>query len=222
MKKIILFALISVISLSSFAQFGSLRNKALYVGVRAGANFSQIQTQDLKVSKIGSSLQDFWRTNSTNRTGYVFGAYARVGRKFFVQPEVLFSTKGGTVEILKSGATSPVNIDVKFSQIDIPVLLGYKLGPLRINAGPIASLNISQGSDLGDALKQYTTQNISKTIDQATFGYQAGAGLDLGSFNLDVRYEGSLSNLSQLNLQNNAQFSSKLSLWQISLGMVLF
>lgn len=86
----------------------------------------------------------------------------------------------------------------------------------------MASLNVSQGSKLGDALKDYTTQNINKTIEQATFGYQAGVGLDIRSFNIDLRYESGLSNISQLNLQNNAQFNTKVSLWQLSLGFVLF
>ncbi|TAG50736.1 MAG: PorT family protein [Runella slithyformis] len=199
-----------------------ITKKLVYVGIRGGANFSQLRTDGLQIAKPGASVKDFFNNNSAARTGYVLGAYARIGRKFFVQPEVLFSTKGGTVEILKAGATAPVNVDVQFSQIDIPVLLGLKLGPLRLNAGPMASLNIAQGNALGDALKVYTTQNINKTIEQATFGYQAGVGLDLGSFNIDLRYEGGLSNISQLNLQNNAQFNSRVNLWQISLGYILF
>ena len=86
----------------------------------------------------------------------------------------------------------------------------------------MASLNISQGSQLGDALKAYTTQNVNKTIEQATFGFQAGVGLDIRSFNLDLRYESGFSNISQLNLQNNAQFNSKVSLLQLTAGFVLF
>jgi Outer membrane protein beta-barrel domain len=215
MKKTIITIFICLVTLSTKAQSFSL-------GIRGGANFSQIQTDDLQISKIGSSVKDFWKNNATNRTGYVLGIYTRFGKKLFIQPEVLFSTKGGKVELLKAGSSSPVSVDVKFSQIDIPILLGYKLGPLRLNAGPLASLNLAQGEELKTALSQYSSQSIGKTIEQATFGYQAGGGLDLGAFNIDVRYEGSLSNISRLNLQNNAQFNSKLSLWQLSIGMRLF
>ncbi len=222
MKKIaITFSFVCLLATVSFAQFGSLQNKFIYVGVRGGLNFSQLSTQGFEVTKLGSSVKDFFNNNAANKAGYVFGVYSRFGRKFFVQPEVLISSKGGKIEILQGG-TTPVNVDVKFSQIDIPVLFGYKLGPLRLNAGPMASLNIASGSSLSDALKQYTSQNINNTINQATFGYQAGVGLDIGSFNLDVRYEGGLSNISQLNLQNNAQFNTKSSLWQLTLGLVLF
>jgi hypothetical protein len=218
MKKA-LFALIFLSALQAGAQFN---RKLIFVGVKGGANFSNLQTEGLTITKPGASVQDFFKNNSSNRTGYVLGAYARIGRKLFIQPEVLLSSKGGTFEIFKNGSTTPVNVDVKFSQIDIPVLIGLKLGPLRLNAGPMASLNVGQGNQLGDALKVYTTQNINKTIEQATFGYQAGIGIDIRSFNLDLRYESGLSNISQLNLQNNAQFNSKVSLWQLTAGFVLF
>lgn len=218
MKKA-LFALIFLSALQASAQFN---RKLVFVGVKGGANFSNLQTEGLTITKPGASVQDFFKNNSSNRTGYVVGAYARIGRKLFIQPEILLSSKGGTFEIFKNGSTTPVNVDVKFSQIDIPVLIGLKLGPLRLNAGPMASLNVGQGNQLGDALKAYSTQNINKTIEQATFGYQAGIGIDIRSFNLDLRYEGGLSNISQLNLQNNAQFNSKVSLWQLTAGFVLF
>ena len=223
MKKTFWMAMATCLALTqSYAQFGSLQKKMIYVGIKGGLNFSQLNTDGLKISRPGASVADFFNNNSANQTGYVFGVYARIGRKFFIQPEVLFSTKGGKIDILQGGSGSPVSVDVKFSQIDIPILLGLKVGPLRLNAGPMASLNISQNTALGDALKVYTSQNINKTIQEASFGYQAGVGLDIGSFNVDLRYEGSLSNVSQLNLQNNAQFNSKVSLWQLSLGLVLF
>lgn len=218
MKKIF-FALAFLVAFQATAQFN---RKLIFIGVRGGANFSRLETQDLSIKRPGASTLDFFKTNSTNRTGYVVGAYARIGRKLFIQPEVLLSSKGGTFEIFKDGSTTPVNVDVKFSQIDIPVLIGLKLGPLRFNAGPMASLNIAQGSQLGDALKVYTSQNVNKTIEQATFGFQTGVGLDIRSFNIDLRYESGLSNISQLNLQNNAQFNSKVSLWQLTAGFVLF
>ncbi|MEZ4900677.1 MAG: porin family protein [Spirosomataceae bacterium] len=218
MKKVLLIAVV-LFSLQANAQFN---RKLVFVGIRGGANFSQLQTEGFTITKPGASVQDFFRNNSSNKTGYVLGAYARIGRKVFIQPEVLFSSKGGTFEILKNGASSPLNVDVKFSQIDIPVLVGLKVGPLRLNAGPMASLNVSGGNNLGEAIKVYTTQNFNKTIEQATFGYQAGIGLDIRSFNIDLRYESGFSNISQLNLQNNAQFNTKVSLWQLTAGFVLF
>jgi hypothetical protein len=220
-KTILLFAALIMGLSESQAQFGRLQKKLIYIGVRGGANFSQLNTDNFQVTKLGSSVKDFFNTNSDFRTGYVGGVYVRIGHKFFIQPEVLLSSKGGKISFLQAGSTSPVNIDVKMSQIDVPVLFGLKIGALRVNAGPIASLNITQGTELKDTFKQYTSQSIEKTFNQSTIGYQAGIGLDLGSFNFDVRYEGNFSNVSQLNLKDNAQFNSKLSLWQLTLGFVI-
>jgi Outer membrane protein beta-barrel domain len=222
MKKtfLVIFALLVGIAQSQ-AQFGRLQKKLIYIGVRGGANFSQLNTDNLQISKLGSSVKDFFNTNADYRSGYVGGVYVRIGHRFFIQPEVLLSSKGGKVSFVPQAGGSPVNIDVKMSQFDIPVLLGLKMGAFRLNAGPVASLSIAQGTDLKDALKQYTSQSIDNTFKQSTIGYQAGVGLDLGSFNFDVRYEGNLSNISQLNLQNNAQFNSKLSLWQLTVGFVI-
>ncbi len=57
----------------------------------------------------------------------------------------------------------------KFTKLNIPVLLGFKLGPLRINAGPAASILLPEPTDMIDIA----------TYKKATFGYQAGVGLDL-------------------------------------------
>ncbi|MFN4145054.1 MAG: porin family protein [Runella sp.] len=218
MKKILLACAI----LATIGVQAQSNRKYVSVGIRGGVNYSQLQTQGLSISRPGASARDFLQNNSANRTGYVAGIYTRIGRKVFIQPEVLFSSKGGTFEILKAGNPNPVNVDVTFSQIDIPVLLGFRLGPLRFNAGPMASLNVAKGTELRDALKVYTTQNINRTIEQATFGYQAGVGLNIRSFNIDLRYEGSLTDISNLNLQDNAQFNTKVALWQLSVGFNLF
>jgi opacity protein-like surface antigen len=66
-------------------------------------------------------------------------------------------------------------------------MLGFKLGPLRINAGPSGSILINSPKDLivnPDYKARYSTM---------TFGYQAGLGFDLlNILTFDLRYEGSL------------------------------
>ena len=81
MKKA-LFALIFLSALQASAQFN---RKLIFVGVKGGANFSNLQTEGLTITKPGASVQDFFKNNSSNRTGYVVGAYARIGRKLFIK-----------------------------------------------------------------------------------------------------------------------------------------
>lgn len=214
----------------SGVSFNTLAQKGFSFGIKAGANFSQLNTTALKTPRLNSSgspvvsggnvVYDFYQDNKSQVTGFVGGVYARFGRKVFLQPEVLVSTKGGSVDLVQTGGTTQ-KLNVKFTTFDIPLLLGLKLGPLRLNAGPMASLVVSESSTLKDSFKQYTTQPISKTAQNAIFGYQAGAGLSLLGLQLDVRYEGNLSDFSSVGLKTpsgDARFTSKTSLWQITAG----
>ncbi len=214
----------------SFAQFGGT-GKFFTFGIKVGANFSQLNTLELKTPRLtgpggipvlsgGQVVYDFFQDNSKSTTGIVGGAFFRLGRKVFIQPELLFSAKGGSIDLIRSGLASQ-QIDVRFTTLDVPILIGFKLGPLRLNAGPMASLTISDNQNLKDALNQYTSQSIDDTFKQAVFGYQAGVGLTLAGLQLDVRYEGNLSDLSQVGIStpgNDARFTAKTTLWQLTAG----
>ncbi|MFC5409032.1 porin family protein [Larkinella bovis] len=212
----------------SHAQFGG--GKFLTFGLKIGANFSQLKTLELKTPRLtaggvpvtsgGAIVYDFFRNNDDRTTGIVGGAFFRFGRKLFLQPELLVSSKGGKFDLVQTGlATQTVN--VTFTTFDVPVLVGFKLGPLRLNAGPILSLTISEDKNLKESFRQYTTQSLDETFKKAVFGYQAGAGLTVGGFDLDVRYEGNLSDLSRIGIKtpsNDDRFTTKAALWQLTAG----
>ena len=107
------------------------------LGIRGGVNLAQLKT-DFKTQSFGDNLQQSLDT----KLGYVGGIYARIGKKFFIQPELIFSAKGGSINVLKSGSTTQT-FDIEYTNFDIPLLLGVKAGPIRINAGPMASFKIS-------------------------------------------------------------------------------
>ena len=119
--------------------------------------------------------------------GFHGGAFVRLSMLgFLVQPELLFSTAENNISVVDVAGLETIQSQ-KFNKIDIPLMLGIKLGPARLMAGPAASVMISSASDLVNA-----TEDLYK---QATFGYQAGIGIDiLGKLTLDARYEGGLNN----------------------------
>lgn len=123
-----------------------------------------------------------------------FGAFARLGTKTYLQPELLFMTKG-----TKFGYSlaDGVKQDVKLNTIDIPVLVGFrlldlKLANVRAMAGPVASLVINKDvdnvADLDDEL-------MESDLKDANWGFQVGVGADVLSLTLDIRYEIGLSNM---------------------------
>ena len=224
MKRLLVILILTPVL--SFAQGG----KFFSFGLKVGANFSQLNTLELKTPRLtaggipvtsgGQIIYDFFRNNDSRTTGIVGGAYFRLGRKLYIQPELLISAKGGKFDLIQTGLTTR-SIDVNFTTFDVPVLIGFKLGPIRLNAGPMMSLTISEDKNLKQAFTQYTNQPIDDTFKQAVFGYQAGAGLSLAGFQLDLRYEGNLSDLSQIGIKtpnDDIRFTTKSTLWQLTLG----
>lgn len=209
-KKIIL-----LVTLLIFVKTGSVFAQISF-GIKGGVNFSQLKT-DFESQSVGANLKQSLDT----KTGYVGGVYFRIGKTFFVQPELIFSAKGGSLNLLKSGSSTDYEtVKIDYTSLDVPLLIGYKLGPLRINAGPVASFKVS--NSISDDLKNYSN-NIGDSFKNASYGYQAGAGIDLGSLSVDLRYEGSLSDISSVvDLSKSVNYSQKGNLWQMTLGYKIF
>ncbi|WP_428656179.1 porin family protein [Runella sp.] len=217
-KLIIVFLLLSANNLWAQSKW------KIQLGVRGGVNLAQLHTGNFVAERRvnGRLLADNIKESFKTRTGYVAGGYVRIGGKFYLQPEVILSAKGGSINILRD-ATDPSDdvIEINYTNIDVPLLLGYRLGPVRISAGPLASFNVRSGQSLNEAIKSYTDTGTANAFKNAYYGYQAGAGLDIGKLSLDVRYEGSLSDVSFVDLSNQVNFSQKANLWQITLGIRL-
>ncbi|WP_143706157.1 porin family protein [Emticicia sp. TH156] len=202
MKKIKLLGLFTLITCytSAVAQSG--------IGIKGGVNFNKVYTD-------AGNMETNIKESLDTQTGYVFGAFGRVGNKLFLQPEVLFAQRGGTIEVQNIG-----KVKYKYSNIDVPVLLGVKvLKFIRIMGGPVATFKVSEDQSLKDAIKGYSSGSFDDAMKKATFGYQVGVGIKFLRFDIDLRKEGSLSEISALNLQNNAQFSQKASGWQLTLAL---
>ena len=208
--------------------FKSMQNKRFFFGVRGGVNLSQLNTNSVVLSSgVSASALTLIQSNKANYTGWVGGIWMRLGHKVYIQPELLISAKGGKIGFFPAGINSqPITVDASYTNFDVPVLLGLKLGPVRLNAGPVASLAISENASFKDAINQYAAQNIKKIYQQASIGYQAGVGVDFGSFNLDLRYQGSFSDVVNQKIVQSGNLgtsiTSKATLWQLTLGYVVF
>ncbi|WP_026956579.1 porin family protein [Algoriphagus vanfongensis] len=199
MKKLSLIILALCLSIPVFSQNG--------IGIKAG----------LSSTKIDFDNEDF--VPSDAQTGYHIGLFGRFGGAgFFVQPEMLFTQTKGEFAYVPgdvSGGSAPENYEATFNRLDIPVMVGFRFFKvLRLMAGPIASVNIN--SKLEDAVD---------TVDEAdfkgaTFGYQAGLGVDIGNLSVEGKYEGGLSkvtdNIGSYNTDN------RLNQWVLSVGFRLF
>jgi hypothetical protein len=180
MKKLILFVLSVFIVLPSFSQ--------VKFGIKAGLSTTSIKMDDVKQVISGDTEYAVDVLEGAN-FGFHGGAFVRFGLgRFYIQPELLFTSR--TDEYTAEDIENPGSAIIKkqqFNELDIPVMLGFKLGPVRIHGGPSAALLINSPKDLID------DPDLKTVYDNLTFGYQVGLGIDLFKrLTIDLRYEGSL------------------------------
>jgi hypothetical protein len=198
MKKYLLSAaLLIALSISAHAQFS--------LGVKGGVNFAKINSSALGESTV---------------TGYQAGLFGRIGSGLYLQPELYVASKGGKFEFQSSsGNTVTTEGKVRFTTLNVPLLLGKSFGSkdlnFRVMAGPIYTYNMSENKDqsfkdnLNGAYQDFGNYNNS------TIGYQVGAGVDIGSITADLRYEGGLSKV-------NSNYGQRQNLWALSVGFKIF
>lgn len=181
MKKVLFVMIASLLfTVSADAQL-------FQIGVKGGVNFSQLAMDDITGIQEGGDVYDLITGDMV--AGYQVGLQSRINiAAFFVQPEVYFNAVKGSVEKVVDGGANAM-LDVEFNRFDIPLLVGVKLGPARINAGPVGSAVVSSANELTEI-----DPELESLSNSFTWGYQAGIGVDLfKKLSIDARYEGSLT-----------------------------
>ena len=169
----------------------SLNAQFIATGIRGGLS-SSMSIDDIKLINT-SSKEEFLLSMSNKTFGYHFGALVRIKLgPLFVQPEVIFNSNSFDISFQDVNKVSTNIGKQKFQYIDVPVLVGLKFGPLRVNAGPTGHLFLNNTKDLFDV------NNYAANFSKISVAYTMGVGLDLGSFMLDVRYDDNLSDNNPL------------------------
>lgn len=185
MKRILLStALLIAVCVSANAQFS--------LGIKGGVNFSNISATDVSSSTV---------------TGYQAGVFARIGKSWYLQPELYVNGTGG--QFSSASGTGKVT----FTNINFPLLLGKSFGTKDLNfrlvAGPVLvdvmSRNESFSEGFNAAFKDF---NLYKPHN---YGFQAGAGVDFGSITADLRYQGGLDKI-------NPKYGQVQNIWALSIG----
>ena len=186
-KTILTFTLMAVV-LSSFA-IGPFT-----IGLKGGINSSKITTDNY--SGQGVTFNDF---KSDAKSGFNLGAFARLGTKIYLQPELLYCVRNSQ----STDATGTASQSVKLKTIQVPILLGFKLIDLKLASiraftGPAMSIVMDNSSVSynGISASLSDTKNYKNNI----WDWQLGAGVDVGMITLDCRYEWGLSNTSEGNV----------------------
>ncbi len=205
MKQVCLVLIAVSLSFASYGQFATL-------GPKIGLNRSTLTERDVQAVAGGEAA-----------VGFHAGLFARFSvLGFYIQPEAMFTSSGGEIVIDSDDVNA--NVDqiksLRYNKIDVPVMLGFKIGPLlRLNAGP--SFSFLLNSDVRDGNAQ---QEIEENYSNATVGFQAGIGVDISKINFDLRYENNLSVLGDEVSFGGQTFNTDLrnQLWILTVGYELF
>jgi hypothetical protein len=179
MKKLIAIVFVVLVSIPAFSQ--------IKFGLTAGVSTTSLSMPTIKTITSGTTSFTVDALTAA-KYGFQGGAFVRITLfGFYIEPELLFSTRTDDYTVTNVQSTESIIVKQTFNKLEVPVMLGFKLGPLRLNAGPTGSLLINSPKEL------ISDPDFKNNYSRMTFGYQAGLGFDLLNFlTFDLRYEGSL------------------------------
>ncbi len=210
MKKSILFLLICFISITVLPA-------QIKLGVKVGGSTTSLNASQINLFNQGG-LKELQLALADANYGIHGGFLVQVKLGgLLIQPEFLFNSNSVDYEVTDlSTLISQIKTE-KYQYLDIPVLLGFKLGPLRLMAGPEAHVYLNNTSGLLDF------DGYRQDFDELTLAWMGGVGLDLWNIMLDLRYEGNLTNFgSHINFKGNSySFDERPSRWLFSVSFLL-
>ena len=206
-RQTLIIAMLTLLAIPAFSQ--------LRFGVKGGISTTDLNAQDISILERGA-LDELQIAFEEAQYGIHGGLVIRAQfDKFLIQPEVIFNSN--TVEYENTeGNQVPELLEEKFQYLDIPLLVGFKFGPLRLMGGPEGRVFINSASDL------FRFEDYDQTFDDLEFSWLAGVGLDIWNLMIDVRYEGSFNEFGDHIRFGNEEFnfSDEPNRWIFSLGLL--
>lgn len=249
MKKILIVVFLSISFLSE-AQIDTLESRAAIpidmsdyqsnalkfsVGMRGGISKTRINTSSGDVIQITPNgtpvvndngvVRDELVSSTAFGNGFQAVIFARMtSGSFYIQPELIYGTKGGKFDFLDKNGNLLNRVNAKFSTIDVPVLIGIRFRDARIFLGPVLSYAIKKNSQLSSGLKPYTNENLDKDFfKRPVVNTILGLGFEFKSFFFDLRYEAGISNYTETTLgpmNNPKTFSFTTDQFILSIGIL--
>jgi hypothetical protein len=178
MKRVLLAIIVAFLSLPTLQAQSQIGLKVGLSSYDLPSDILQLNGRDVQLSVENANY------------GIHFGLYVRIGiLGFYLQPELLFNSNSVQYRIEDFGSTGTVD-DIRtehYQNIDIPVLVMLTPSIFRLYAGPVGHYFLNSSSELK------SLEGLKEEFKTLTYGYQAGAGIQLGGLMVDVRYEGNLN-----------------------------
>jgi hypothetical protein len=202
MKKIIISVVVLFFTVSSYAQF--------HIGPHIGYTGSNL------------SIDKDTITNSL-KNNFVVGAFARFGKKIYVQPEINWLTQGSVFKYPSWGSFSPVEQSIKLSTIQVPVNIGWriinlKVTNIRVFGGVAANFIVNTTIETTGGDGDYELLPKEDDFSNIAWQWDVGVGVDVLMFTLDVKYLGGINNILKDFNYEDGTLTSKSNLFMVTLG----
>ncbi len=171
-----------LLTLALFTLVFSAAHSQFHLGIKGGANINKL---------TGKSFKDEFSF------GYHLGGFAEIGlgKKFSIQPEVLFNQinqdTSSEFKAIYQNVLSSNRSNIQLKYLSVPILLNYKPSSiLSFQVGPQFGILMDQNKNL--------LQNGQDAFKKGDFSMLGGVQLKLASFRVYGRYVLGLSNLNDI------------------------
>ena len=178
MKKILLFAVLTIFCLKANAQDEPSKGSEISFGLKGGLNFALIS---------GDGTDNF-----DGRFAFHVGAVSEIPitEKFSVQPELLYSSQGD------KGTFDGMDITFKLDYLNLPILAKYYVAErFSLEAGPQIGFLLSSKAEGGGV--SIDIKELFKSIDLG-LGFGLGYKLENG-INFTGRFNAGITNIIENN-----------------------
>jgi hypothetical protein len=173
-----------IIVVSALILFSIQANAQVQFGTKFGIHSFDLNSPDDIVTSDNENIMF-----SDAKIGFQGGIYTKIQLGgIFLEPRLMLHST--SVEYTFNGDNGGIIDNVvseRFTNLDIPVLVGIDLALIDIYAGPVAHLHLNTSSDLFD------WEGYEDRFDTAQYGFRVGLGGNLGKINVGLEYEGNFS-----------------------------
>jgi len=186
---------------------------AFGIAVNAQGIFSLGPKVGYNTYKLSTDLDSI---QASIKKSFQIGAFVRIGKKFYIQPEANYQVSESTLS--QSIGAVVQSQDVTLKSIKVPALVGFKIinkkaFNFRILAGPAVTFVLDKKLDPEQMNEFWPIQSVDD-LKNSVWSVQMGAGLDVFFVTLDLRYELGLENI----YNGSSDLNSQKNMFNVSLG----
>jgi hypothetical protein len=204
-------------------------------GLRGGLSKTRINTSSGNVYQITSTglpivtetgiVRDQLVSSTAFGNGFQGALFGRLtSGSFYIQPELIYSSKGGKFDFLDKNGNLLNRVDAKFTAVDVPILLGIRFRDARIFLGPVVSYALKKNNEFDMALAPYSNRDLSENFfKRPILNTVIGLGFEFNSFFFDLRFERGVANYAETQLgptSNSSAFSFTTDQFILSVGFL--